>query len=157
MKSQGKRKSKRKKEKVVRADNCTSLVKSDTKKPTYHKPAVGPITDAELRNHILTMAGYNLPVLIEITRETIETQRKALTAEKKTYTSFQGEITDSRSDADYGIRLKASNDLQEILGVKSSWRNNGGSRGHMELTIKLKGFATDPDDIEAIDAEIEEG
>ena len=68
---------------------------------------------------MLGLAGYNEPVLAEITRRSMEKKVALLDAKKVSYFAYEGEVGDERVDEDSRVQLEAAKALDEILGVKA--------------------------------------
>ena len=49
----------------------------------------------------------------------MEKKLQCMKATKKTYASYEGEITDEREDPDYRTQLEASRALDDIIGIKA--------------------------------------
>ena len=68
---------------------------------------------------MLGLAGYNEPLLAELTRKSIEKKLELLEAKETKFFAFEGEVVDERTVADNRVQLEASKALDDILGVKA--------------------------------------
>jgi hypothetical protein len=95
-----------------------------------------PYSKPEQRNKLFRDAGITKKALAGLTKKAFDRIDQALDASKKTYSSFNGHITDERSDPDHGIRTKAAQQALELTDALPS-KQEGLLPSKVTVEVKL--------------------
>jgi hypothetical protein len=114
---------------------------AEGKKPSWRKSGDVPYPREELRQRLLTAAGFDEAARIRLIRKSLDELHQALDATKRTVVTHQGQVTATLEQPDWDARLEA---------IEKSWslcdavrgKTEGGQTAPTKLIIHLPDWAT---------------